>query len=130
MIEKIKSHKVKPSADVIIEKLLETNSIETIAHILASIVSEESEVYGKDKIGRTLSDISKLMERVHEERRGGGRSRNRGGNSNYKGGNRNRSGGGERSGNRSGGERDRNGGGGHRGGNRNSGKPSGNRDRG
>ncbi len=51
--------------------------IVTIAHLLASMIKQESSVSGKDKIGFDLEEIKRLIERMHNNR---GSDRNRSGN--------------------------------------------------
>jgi ATP-dependent RNA helicase DeaD len=63
--------------------------IVTIAHLLASMIKQESSVSGKDKIGFDLEEIKRLIERMHNNR---GSDRNRSGNRRR----RNNSGGGYR----------------------------------
>jgi len=98
LIERINNHDVSDRATLIMDKLLESNSMESIAYILASIVSESSIIQGKDKIGRNLSDIKYLMDRAKNDRNGnggrGGRNRggrNRSGGGGYRGGSKNSS---------------------------------------
>ncbi len=51
--------------------------IVTIAHLLASMVTQNNTVSGKDKIGFGLEEIKRLIERMHQNR---GSDRNRSGN--------------------------------------------------
>ena len=51
--------------------------IVTIAHLLASMVTQNNAVSGKDKIGFDLEEIKRLIERMHNNR---GSDRNRSGN--------------------------------------------------
>ena len=51
--------------------------IVTIAHLLASMVTQNNTISGKDKIGFDLEEIKRLIERMHNNR---GSDRNRSGN--------------------------------------------------
>ncbi|HSQ87185.1 MAG TPA: hypothetical protein VLM43_20960, partial [Desulfobacterales bacterium] len=86
--------------------------IVTIAHLLASLVQEETFVKGKDHIGLGLEEVELLIEKSMQNRGGGSGGRNRGGNRGNRSGGRSRHGrNGRSSGSRSGGSRDsRNGG--------------------
>jgi ATP-dependent RNA helicase DeaD len=98
LISKIAETKVTESAIELVKTLQHDLDIVTIAHLLASLVQEENHVKGKDRIGLSLEEIDKLIERAMQQRgnSGGGRNRRRGG------------GGGGYRGNRSGGGRNRN----------------------
>ncbi|MCO4844729.1 MAG: DEAD/DEAH box helicase [Sulfurovum sp.] len=124
LIAKIAETTVTENAIELVKTLQHDLDIVTIAHLLASLVQEESFVKGKDNIGLGLEEIELLIQRAKQGGGGGGGGRNRGG---YRGGNRSggggggrhgrngRSGGGDRSGGRSSGGRDsRNGGQGSR----------------
>jgi len=90
---------VSEAGMVLVEKLKEAYDLSTIAFKLASIIASEHSVKGKDNIGKSLDDISKLHKTAKEDRSGGrGRGRGRGRNS---GGGR----GGRRDGRRDGGNR-------------------------
>ena len=105
--DKIKEQDVKDYALAIVEDLKEDFDISTIAFKLASMVASSTYVKGNNYIGKSESDIERLIENLKrgggDDRRGG--NRGRGG---YRGGNR---GGGSRGGSRDGGSR-----GGYRGG--------------
>ena len=90
LIAKIAETKVTENAINLVKTLQHDLDIVTIAHLLASLVQEESFVKGKDNIGLGLEEIELLIERAMQNRGGGGggRNRSRGG---YRG---NRSGGG------------------------------------
>ncbi len=90
LIAKIAETKVTENAINLVKTLQHDLDIVTIAHLLASLVQEESFVKGKDNIGLGLEEVELLIERAMQNRGGGG------------GGGRNRSRGGFR-GNRSGG---------------------------
>ena len=121
---KISEQKVYDSGIALVESLKEEFDLSTIAHKLASILTNATYVKGSNYIGKSETDIERLFERLKNDSggdrdsRGRGRGGYRGGNRNGGGGNRNRSGGnrgGSRDGgNSSGGNR----GGGNRGGNR------------
>jgi ATP-dependent RNA helicase DeaD len=114
LIAKIAETKVTESAIELVKTLQHDLDIVTIAHLLASLVQEENYVKGKDRIGLSLEEIDKLIERAMQQRgNSGGRNRRRGGNNNgYRGNRRNSRG---RNGRSSGGRRDsRNGGQGSR----------------
>ncbi|WP_108062184.1 DEAD/DEAH box helicase [Poseidonibacter lekithochrous] len=117
--DKIKEQDVKDYALAIVEDLKEDFDISTIAFKLASMVASSTYVKGNNYIGKSESDIERLIENLKrgggDDRRGG--NRGRGG---YRGGNR---GGGSRGGSRDGGSR-----GGYRGGNRDGGSRGGSRD--
>ncbi len=124
--EKINEQKIYDSAMDLVESLKDEYDLSTIAHKLASMLTESTFVKGSNYIGKTENDIKRLLERPYNDRDdGGGRGRYRGrGNS---GGGRGNGGGGYRGGNRSGsgsgsGSRD-----GNRGGSRDSNR-SGSRD--
>ena len=105
---KITNQAVKDYALELVEDLKGEFDIDTIAAKLASMLASSTYVKGNDKIGKSESDILRLIENAP---RGDDRGRGRGG---YRGGNRNRSGGRSngnrdgRSGGRSSGNRDRN----------------------
>lgn len=115
--DKIKDQDVKDYALQIVEDLKEDFDISTIAFKLASMVASSTYVKGNNYIGKSESDIERLIENAKrgggDDRRGG--NRGRGG---YRGGNR-----GGRNGSRDGGSR-----GGYRGGNRDGGSRGGSRD--
>ena len=112
--DKIKDQDVKDYALQIVEDLKEDFDISTIAFKLASMVASSTYVKGNNYIGKSESDIERLIENLKrgggDDRRGG--NRGRGG---YRGGNR-----GGRNGSRDGGSR-----GGYRGGNRSGGSRDG-----
>ena len=113
LIAKISETKVTESAINLVKTLQHDLDIVTIAHLLASLVQEETFVKGKDHIGLGLEEVELLIERAMQNRGGGGGGRNRGGyRGNRSGGGRSRHGrNGRSSGSRSGGRRDsRNGG--------------------
>ncbi len=112
LIAKISETKVTESAINLVKTLQHDLDIVTIAHLLASLVQEETFVKGKDHIGLGLEEIELLIEKSMQNRGGGGGGRNRGGNRGNRSGGRSRHGhNGRSSGSRSGGRRDsRNGG--------------------
>jgi ATP-dependent RNA helicase DeaD len=99
LVEEILNYKVSDSAVDLVEFLKEGLDLSTIAYKLASMVLGSSEVKGKDKIGKSESEIEKLINQAKNDRGSdrGGRGRKRGGRRNDRGGRtRNRSGGGRR----------------------------------
>ena len=130
LVEKIKDQENFDAGMKIVEMLKEEYDLSTIAYKLASMLSEEAKVAGKNFIGKSESDIERLFERMKTEKddgRSGGRghfrNRNRGGSrggGSRDGGSR----GGYRGGSRDGGSRD----GGSRGGSRDGGSRGGSRD--
>ena len=113
---KIGEQKVYDSGIDLVESLKEEYDLSTIAHKLASILTNATYVKGNNYIGKSETDIERLFERLKNDSGGDRDSRGRGrGRGGYRGGNRNggRGGrsGGSRDGNRggrSGGNRDRN----------------------
>jgi len=104
LVEEILNYKVSDSAVDLVEFLKEGLDLSTIAYKLASMVLGSSEVKGKDKIGKSESEIEKLINQAKNDRGSdrSGRGRRRGGRRNDRGGRtRNRSGGGRRRDNRS-----------------------------
>jgi len=103
---KISDQKVYDSGIDLVESLKEEFDLSTIAHKLASILTNDTFVKGNNYIGKSETDIKRLFERMKNDRgddrgRGGNRGRGRygnrnGGNRNRNGGNRNRNGGGRR----------------------------------
>ena len=112
LIAKISETQVTESAVNLVKTLQHDLDIVTIAHLLASLVQEETFVKGKDHIGLGLEEIELLIDRAMQNRGGSGGGRNRGGQRSNRSGGRSRHGrNGRSSGNRSGGRRDsRNGG--------------------
>ncbi len=112
LIAKISETKVTESAINLVKTLQHDLDIVTIAHLLASLVQEETFVKGKDHIGLGLEEVELLIEKALQNRGGGGGGRNRGGSRGNRSGSRSRHGrNGRSSGSRSGGRRDsRNGG--------------------
>lgn len=124
LIAKIAETKITENAINLVKTLQHDLDIVTIAHLLASLVQEETFVKGKDNIGLGLEEIELLIQRAMNSRSGGSGersgSRNRsGGGGGYRG-NKPRTGGGGsdrhgRNGRSSGGRDSRNGGQGSRG---------------
>jgi ATP-dependent RNA helicase DeaD len=77
LIAKIAETKVTENAINLVKTLQHDLDIVTIAHLLASLVQEESFVKGKDNIGLGLEEIELLIERAMQNRGGGGGGRNR-----------------------------------------------------
>lgn len=104
---KIAEQKVYDSGMNLVESLKEDFDLSTIAHKLASILTNATYVKGNNYIGKSEIDIERLFERLKNESSSNrdSKSRGRGG---YRGGNRNSRGGSRSSGNRSGGSRDGN----------------------
>ena len=97
---KISEQKVYDSGMELVESLKEEFDLLTIAHKLASILTNATFVKGSNYIGKSETDIERLFERLKDG--GGGDRDSRGkGRGGYRGGNRN-----SRGGSRSGGSRD------------------------
>jgi ATP-dependent RNA helicase DeaD len=81
LIAKIAETRVTESAINLVKTLQHDLDIVTIAHLLASMIQEENEVKGKDKIGLSHEEIAQAFERSKEERnsknKGRGRQRRR-----------------------------------------------------
>ncbi|HIO90692.1 MAG TPA: DEAD/DEAH box helicase [Campylobacterales bacterium] len=106
LMDTVKAQAISDLARNLVDELKKDFVDEDIALKLASMIYSENDIAGSDRIGKNISEISRLMDRYKNQRSGGGgNSRNRG--RNHRGGNRNRSGNG-RNRNRSGGGRDRN----------------------
>lgn len=90
LIAKIAETKVTESAINLVKTLQHDLDIVTIAHLLASLVQEETVVKGNDNIGLGLEEVELLIERAMQNRGKGGDNRSRGG---FRG-NKSRSGGG------------------------------------
>ncbi len=98
---KISEQKVYDSGINLVESLKEEYDLSTIAHKLASILTNDTYVKGNNYIGKSKNDIQRLFKRFQNDRDENGDSRSRGrGRSSYRGGNRNRNGRGGRSSNR------------------------------
>jgi ATP-dependent RNA helicase DeaD len=110
--EKIATQEIDETVYVLIEQLKEQYDLSSITYKLATILMDQTQIKGKDTIGKSQKDIEFLLERALKSGgrdarggRGGNRSRNR------SGGNRDRNkSGGNRDRNRSGGDRSRSGG--------------------
>lgn len=76
ILEDIISAKIYQNAVDMVEHLKEQFDIDTIAHKLASMVVSESEIKGKDKIGKSFAEIDQLVQRAKSDR-GGDRGRRR-----------------------------------------------------
>lgn len=79
LIAKIAETKVTESAINLVKTLQHDLDIVTIAHLLASLVQEETFVKGKDNIGLGLEEIELLIERAMQSRGGDAGGRSRGG---------------------------------------------------
>ncbi|MGB5791427.1 MAG: DEAD/DEAH box helicase, partial [Poseidonibacter sp.] len=105
--EEIKAQEIKNYALELVEDLKEDFDISTIAFKLASMLTASTHVQGTNTIGKSESDIQRLIENA--QRGGGddrgGRGGNRGGRGGYRGGNRGGSRGSDSRGGRSGGGR-------------------------
>lgn len=97
---KISEHKIYDSGISLVESLKEEYDLSTIAFKLASILTDETFVKGKNYIGKSEIDIKKLFDRMANNRNDDRRS-NGNGNRNRRGGNGNRNSS-SRSGNRDG----------------------------
>jgi ATP-dependent RNA helicase DeaD len=116
---KITDQEIKDYALELVEELKEEFDISTIAFKLASMVASSTYVKGNNNIGKSESDIKRLIENAPrgDDRGGRGRGGYRGGRGASRGGD-SRGRGGRSGGGRSGGDRDRNS---NRGGGRSSG---------
>lgn len=104
LIARIAETKVTENAIELVKTLQHDLDIVTIAHLLASLVQEESFVKGKDNIGLGLEEVKLLIERAMQGgggNSGGGRNRGGSGGGGYRGNNP-RSGGGGGGGDRHG----------------------------
>ncbi len=109
-VSKIKSQKIDDSVCDLIDSLKEEFDLSTIAYKLATILSNQTKINGKNKIGKSQKDIEFLLERMKNDRGGngrGGRNRRGGRGGNFRGGGRSgsRDGGSSRGGSRDGGSR-------------------------
>jgi len=93
LLLKISNAQITDDGKDLVRGLQHDLDIVTIAQLLASMILEENAISGKDKIGYSLEEIERLLERVKNDR---GSNRNRSGNRG-----RGRSGGGGYRGNRS-----------------------------
>jgi ATP-dependent RNA helicase DeaD len=75
LIAKIAETKVTENAINLVKTLQHDLDIVTIAHLLASLVQEETFVKGKDNIGLGLEEVELLIERAMQNRGGGGGGR-------------------------------------------------------
>ncbi len=92
LIAKISETKVTENAINLVKTLQHDLDIVTIAHLLASLIQEETFVKGKDNIGLGLEEVELLIERAMQNRGGSGSGRNRGGQRNNRSGGRSRHG--------------------------------------
>ncbi|WP_292656471.1 DEAD/DEAH box helicase [Nitratifractor sp.] len=80
LIERIESQEVDAASYALIETLKEEYDLTTLAGKLLSMVREEEEIRGADRIGKDLAEIERLFARMKEERhhkKGRGRYNNR-----------------------------------------------------
>ena len=84
---KIEEQKIYDSGMALVESLKEEYDLSTIAHKLASMLTNETYVKGNNYIGKSQNDIKRLFDRLQNERSGDRNSRSRGRGNN----NRNRS---------------------------------------
>jgi len=77
LLIEIAQTKITDEAIQMVKTLQHDLDIVTIAHLLASMIKQSSDVSGKDKIGFDLEEIKRLIERMHNNR---GSDRNRSGN--------------------------------------------------
>lgn len=95
---KLKEQKIDENVVELIEELKADFDLSTIVYKLASLLQDKEKIKGKNKIGKSQSDIEYLLDRLKNQKGGsrgnGGRGRSR----NHRGGSRN---GGNRSRNRS-----------------------------
>jgi len=98
-INSIKNAKIDEKVTDMIDALKEEFDLSTIAYKLATILSEQTKVGGKNSIGKSHKDIEVLLDRMKNDRGGNGRSRNRrGGRGGFSRGGRNDNRGGSRGG--------------------------------
>ena len=80
---KVNEQKVYDSGIDLVESLKEEYDLSTIAHKLASILTNDTYVKGNNYIGKSQNDIQRLFQRLQEDNRGergrGGRGRGRSG---------------------------------------------------
>ncbi|RXK12706.1 DEAD/DEAH box helicase [Halarcobacter mediterraneus] len=77
---KITEQKVYDSGVDLVESLKEEYDLSTIAHKLASMLTNSTYVKGNNNIGKSHTDIKRLFERLKDDRgNGGSRNGNRGG---------------------------------------------------
>jgi ATP-dependent RNA helicase DeaD len=76
-IQKIIDCEVTDNGMELVNKLKEGFDISTIALKLASLLSSNNEIKGKDNIGKSLEDIKRLLKNAKDDR-GSSRGRNRG----------------------------------------------------
>jgi ATP-dependent RNA helicase DeaD len=88
LIEKIQKADVSATVIELVDKLKEDYDLSTIAYKLATLLEDELKIAGNERIGKNMSEISKIESRAKNDRgRDRGRGRSRGG---YRGGNRSR----------------------------------------
>ncbi|MEA3288900.1 MAG: DEAD/DEAH box helicase [Campylobacterota bacterium] len=81
MLENISAQEIDESVYDIVEKLKEDFDLSSITYKLASMLLKNSDVKGKDTIGKSKKDIEYLLERAKKSGgRGDSRGRGRGGN--------------------------------------------------
>jgi len=123
-INQIKGQHIDDTVCDLIDSLKEEFDLSTIAYKLATILSNQQKVKGKNNIGKSQKDIEFLLERMKNDRGGnGGRNRRGGRGGNFRGGRGGSGGGRSRDGGSRGGSRD----GGSRGGSRDGGSRGGSR---
>jgi ATP-dependent RNA helicase DeaD len=82
IVQQVIEAKIYDNAIDLVEYLKEGLDISTVAYKLASILMSQNEVKGKDKIGKSIEDIERLIKSAKNDRgdsRGRGRRRNSGG---------------------------------------------------
>jgi ATP-dependent RNA helicase DeaD len=78
-VNSIKNAKIDDKVCDIIDSLKDEFDLSTIAYKLATILTEQTKVSGKNKIGKSAKDIEFLLEKMKNDRgNGGSRNRNRG----------------------------------------------------
>ena len=90
-LNKIKTQKIDDSACDMVDSLKEEFDLSTIAYKLATILTNQSKVKGKNNIGKSQKDIEFLLERMKNDRGGNGSRNRRGGRGGNYRGNRDRS---------------------------------------
>jgi len=84
LIEKIKNTEITANAVDLVDELAKEHDISELAYKMAELLLEESNVSGNDKIGKSMKDIKRFIERAkysnsnkNSRGRGGRNSRNR-----------------------------------------------------
>ncbi|MCK9336791.1 MAG: DEAD/DEAH box helicase [Arcobacteraceae bacterium] len=76
--KKIADQEISQAAQMLVETLKEQFDISTIAYKLASVVFQEQDVGGKDTIGKSSTEVNRLISNYREEKSGSSKYRGRG----------------------------------------------------